>query len=156
MNATYWGNLYWIRNCQKSWTGIVLKLRILSHGAPSSLNMSSNRAIWTDCRSNSMIWEQIEFLKIICLNFQISGRLVLSIGKAFFPKVVRLKKWCRTVKTKYSGAELSKHILFHLKDLWVLGPWSWVHFFREKIGACLLRKAGYIFAANTWHFPIKH
>ena len=81
---------------------------ILSHRAPSSLNMSSYRAIWTHFRSNSMIFEQIEIPKLIYLNFQISGKLVLIRRETSFPKVERLGKWCRTVQTKYSGAKLSK------------------------------------------------
>ena len=65
---------------------------ILSHRAPSSLNMSSYRAIWTHFRSNSIIFEQIEIPKFIYLNFQISEKQVLIRREGIFPKVVRLEK----------------------------------------------------------------
>ena len=47
----------------KSWHGKILA----RHG-------TENLGIWTRFRSNSMIFEQIKILKIIYLNFQISGK----------------------------------------------------------------------------------
>ena len=65
---------------------------IVSHMAPSSINMSSYRAIWTHFRSNSPIFEETQVPKSIYLNFQISGKFVLIRRENIFPKVVRLAK----------------------------------------------------------------
>ena len=66
------GNIFWIF-MRQFWVTRGLKM-ILSHRAPSSINMSSYRAIWTHFRSNSMISEQIKIPNSLYLNFQISAK----------------------------------------------------------------------------------
>ena len=65
---------------------------MMSHRAPSCLNMSPYRAIWDHFRAHFMIFEQTKILTFIYLNFQISGKLVLIRRETIFPKVVRLEK----------------------------------------------------------------
>ena len=95
---------------------------IVSHRAPSSLNMSSYRAIWTHFRSNSIIVEQIQIPKIMYLNFQISRKLVIIHREGIFSKKCAPPKmmqngqseifWGRTCKnTNIFTFEHFEHIL---------------------------------------------
>ena len=44
------------------------------HGKILARHGTENLGMWTRVRSNSMIFEQINILKIIYMNFQISGK----------------------------------------------------------------------------------
>ena len=103
---------------------------ILSHRAPSSLNMSSYRAIWTYFRSNSMIFEQMKIPKSTYLNFQILENRSLFVGRPFFRKLFASKNDAERYRRNILGPNFQKHLFFHFTDLWVLAtrilvPRSW-------------------------------
>ena len=83
---------------------------ILSHMAPSCVNMSSYRAIWTHFRSISMISEQIKIPTFIYMNFRFLEKLSLFVGRSFFQKLFTSKImqsgiddifWGQTFKTTF-------------------------------------------------------
>ena len=64
---------------------------IVSHRAPSSLNMSPYRAIWTHFRSKSMILEQHKNPEINTSELPDFWKIYPYSSGIIFPKVVRLK-----------------------------------------------------------------
>ena len=90
---------------------------IVSHRAPSSLNMSSYRAIWTNFKPNSIISEQIKIPKSIHLNFQISGKYVL-IREGIFPEIWKLRYM------DFGVFNFSKILEFDLK---------WIHMAQQEL-----------------------
>ena len=64
---------------------------ILSHRAPSSLDMSSYRAIWTHFKQISMIFEQINIPNFIYLN-SVHAHWLLALG-------VRQLRWFASSKS---------------------------------------------------------
>ena len=89
---------------------------ILSHMAPSSFNMTPYRAIWTDFRPHSMILKDKESRNSHRLFLT---NMSLSIEKAFFPKVVRLKNDAEAYRRITPGPNLQQHnvISVQFKDL---------------------------------------
>ena len=107
---------------------------ILSHRAPSCLNMSSYRAIWNHFSSNSMIVDQINIPKLIDLNFQISGKLVLIHREGMFSKVVRLENMrLNGIDEIFWGRTFRNTSYFNLRssESGSLVPGPFEHFCRE-------------------------
>ena len=88
---------------------------ILSHMAPSCLNMSSHRAIWTHFKSSSMMFEQIKKPKFIYLNFRFLENRSSFAGKAFFRKLCASKNDAEPYAQDIMRPNFQKHILFQFK-----------------------------------------
>ena len=143
---------------------------ILSHRAPSSLNMSSYRAIWTHFRSNPMIFEQIKIPKFIYLNFRFLENRSLFVGRPFFRKLFASKNGAEPYRRNILGPNFQKHPLFHFRDLWFLNLRSWYQDLGTKIwvprswyqdlgtkilvprsGTKILARPGMARHGNIWH-----
>ena len=110
---------------------------ILCHRAPSSVNMSSYRAIWTHFRSNSIIFGQNN-PRSIYLNFKIpkSGNpenRSLVVGRQFFRKLCASRNDAEPYRRNILGLNFQKHPLFQFTGLWFLNLRSWYQDLGTKI-----------------------
>ena len=126
---------------------------ILSHMAPSCVNMSSCPAIWTHFRPISMTVEQIKIPTFIYLNFIFPENRSLFVGRPFFRKLFASKNDAEPYRRNLLGPNFQKHLLFHFRDLWFLILRSWYQDLGTKIlvPGSWYQDPGTARHGNIWH-----